>query len=546
MDVKKIPVFYLSFPYRIVYSIFNSFSCADALLPQCLKTNGLTGGNKVKYQSSRGKHSSITAAEAIKMGIAPDGGLFVPDNIPQLSAEIRKTMLDQSYQARACSILTLYLEEFSGEEIQECVSAAYNQENFSSEKIVPLVKIADEIFIQELWHGPTCAFKDMALQILPRLLSCSVKKTGEDKEIVILVATSGDTGKAALEGFKDVAGSKIIVFYPAEGVSEVQKRQMITQEGRNVFVSSVAGNFDDAQSGVKKIFADEDFISRLNQNDMKMSSANSINWGRLLPQIVYYISSYMDLCQTGQIKNGDAVNVVVPTGNFGNILAAYYARAMGIPIKKLICASNSNNVLTEFIRSGIYNRNRDFEKTISPSMDILISSNLERLLYELTAHDAAAVANWMEELRLKGRYEVDEAVKEQLSRLFWADYASDQDTMTTIAQVWQEHNYLLDTHTAVAYCVYQRYRQNTGDLTPSIIASTASPFKFAGSVAQALLGEERLADQSEFAIIDILADYTGQTIPRAIKELEHKKILHQTSTSREQMDKTVLKFLGIE
>lgn len=500
----------------------------------------------MKYQSSRGKHSSVTAAEAIKMGIAPDGGLFVPDRIPQLRVEDRKAMLEQSYQARACTILTYYLEEFSSEEIRECVSGAYNQDNFSSEQIVPLVKISDQIFIQELWHGPTCAFKDMALQILPRLLSCSAKMTGEDKEIIILVATSGDTGKAALEGFKDVDGSKIIVFYPAEGVSEVQKRQMITQEGKNVFVSSVAGNFDDAQSGVKKIFGDKDFIQRLNQNNMKMSSANSINWGRLLPQIVYYVSSYMDLCQAGQIKDGDAINVVVPTGNFGNILAAYYARAMGIPIHKLICASNSNNVLTEFLKTGIYNRNRAFEKTISPSMDILISSNLERLLYELTDHNAGAVSNWMEELKLKGCYEVDAAVQEQLSQLFWADYASDQETMATIAAVWQEHQYLMDTHTAVAFDVYRRYQQQTGDATLSIIASTASPFKFASSVAQALLGTERLEGKNEFEILNLLSEYTGQNVPPAIQELAHKKILHQMSTSREQMDKTVLKFLGIE
>lgn len=500
----------------------------------------------MKYQSSRGKHSSVTAAEAIKMGIAPDGGLFVPDRIPQLREEDFKTMLGQSYQARACTILAYYLEDFNGEEIKECVSAAYNQKNFSNEQIVPLVKISEQIFIQELWHGPTCAFKDMALQILPRLLSCSAKKTKEEKEIIILVATSGDTGKAALEGFKDVAGSKIVVFFPADGVSEVQKRQMITQEGKNVFVSAVEGNFDDTQTGVKKIFADEQFIKLLNQNNMKMSSANSINWGRLLPQIVYYVSGYMDLCRTGQIKTGDAINVVVPTGNFGNILAAYYARAMGIPIKKLICASNINNVLTAFIKTGIYDRNRGFEKTISPSMDILISSNLERLLYELTGHNAAAVSNWMDELNSLGRYEVDTAVKEQLSQLFWADCASDQETMTTISEVWQEHRYLLDTHTAVAYCVFQRYQQNTGDLTPSIIASTANPYKFAGSVARALLGAERLDGKNEFEILNILSEYTAQPIPPAIKELEHKDILHHTNTSREQMDKTVLKYLGID
>jgi len=499
----------------------------------------------VKYQSSRGNYASVSAAEAIKMGIAPDGGLFVPDHVPQLSEADRTAMLNQSYQERACRILSYFLEEFSTEEIRECVYAAYNQDTFSSEQIVPLERITDTLFIQELWHGPTCAFKDMALQVLPRLLSCSANKTGEDREIVILVATSGDTGKAALAGFQDVPGTKIVVFYPAEGVSEVQKRQMVTQEGKNVFVAAVAGNFDDAQSGVKRIFGDDAFIQLLDGHGLKMSSANSINWGRLLPQIVYYISSYLDLCRTGQIKDGDAINVVVPTGNFGNILAAFYARAMGVPIHRLICASNANNVLTEFIQTGVYDRNRTFEKTISPSMDILISSNLERLLYELTGHDAAKVSGWMEDLKIEGRYEADAAVKGQISQLFWADYANDEETIDTIAAVWQQHKYLLDTHTAVAFCVYQRYQQQTGDLTPTIIASTASPFKFAGSVAQALLPAESLAGRNEFEILTALSAYTGQVIPAGIRDLEQKPILHNTTTGKEQMDQTVLSFLGI-
>ncbi len=499
----------------------------------------------MKYQSSRGKYSSITASEAIKMGIAPDGGLFVPDHIPGLQPEDFKQMQTQSYQERACKILAYYLEDFTEKEISACVAAAYRQESFDDEKIVPLRKIKDGLFIQELWHGPTCAFKDMALQILPQLLTCSAEKTGEDKEIVILVATSGDTGKAALEGFMDVNGTKIIVFYPADGVSEVQKLQMITQAGQNVFVSAVDGNFDDAQTGVKKIFADQAFIQTLEEKGLKMSSANSINWGRLLPQIVYYVSSYMDLCQEGQIRQGDPINVVVPTGNFGNILAAYYANKMGIPIHKLICASNANKVLTDFIRTGCYDRKREFERTISPSMDILISSNLERLLYELSAHDAEMVSGWMEELGTTGAYQVDAAVQEQLNKLFWADFATDQATMETINKVWQEHHYLLDTHTAVAWCIYERYQQDTGDLTPAVIASTANPYKFASSVAEALLGAEQLAGKNEFEILTILSEYTGQIIPSAIRELEQKTVRHQTISSKADMDKTVLKFLEI-
>ncbi|CFX52373.1 Threonine synthase-like [Syntrophomonas zehnderi OL-4] len=498
----------------------------------------------VRYQSTRGKYSHITAAEAIKMGIAPDGGLFVPDVIPGLSPDDLKKMENLTYQERACLILGLYLEDFSAEEIKSCVSSAYNETSFDDERIVPLVKIADDLFIQELWHGPTCAFKDMALQILPHLLTCSAQKTGENKTILILVATSGDTGKAALEGFKDVPGTQIVVFYPADGVSEVQKQQMITQEGKNIFVAAVEGNFDDAQTGVKNIFANEQFIQILNQQGIKMSSANSINWGRLLPQIVYYVSSYVDLRSEERIREGQAINIVVPTGNFGNILAAYYASRMGVPINKLICASNTNNVLTEFIRTGSYDRKRKFERTISPSMDILISSNLERLLYELTDHDAAAVSRWMEELSLSGSYQVNDAVAEQLTDLFWADFANDQQTMAAIKEVWQQHNYLLDTHTAVAWCVYKNYRQETDDSTPTLIASTASPYKFAGSVAESLLDAQTLADKTEFEILSHLARYTGQPIPAAIQGLEKKPILHKTITTQAEMGNTVLTLLG--
>lgn len=501
---------------------------------------------EMKYQSSRGQYQSISAAEAIKMGIAPDGGLFVPDEIPALAPAAIANMQNQDYQTRACQIMSCYLEDFTADEIADCVASAYNQNTFDDPAVAPLHQLDGGVFIQELWHGPTSAFKDMALQILPHLVTDSAKKTSETGEILILVATSGDTGKAALAGFKDVPGTKIIVFYPREGVSQIQKYQMITQEGNNVYVAAVEGNFDDAQSGVKQIFADQPLIDRLAQKGVRMSSANSINWGRLLPQIVYYVSAYAELCARGRIKNGDPVNVVVPTGNFGNILAAFYASRMGIPIRKLICASNANNVLTEFIRSGRYDRNREFYRTISPSMDILISSNLERLLFELTDHDAAKVSRWMEELKNRGSYQVDDEVLGKIRQLFWADCADDRETLDAIKQVWEKYHYLLDTHTAVAWRVYQRYTQLSGDSTPTIIASTASPFKFAPSVARALLGGEALEGKSEFELLDELAQYTGIEIPAAIRELEQKPVLHQTVTSREEMESTVIKLLGLE
>ncbi len=500
----------------------------------------------LRYSSSRGKCNGITAAEAIKMGIAPDGGLFVPDYIPSIDKQLLERMTDMPYQARAEEILALYLHDFSAQEITQCVEAAYNARSFDDQRIAPVVRLRNGVFIQELWHGPTCAFKDMALQLLPHLLVTSAHKTGEKNEIVILVATSGDTGKAALEGFKDVAGIRIIVFYPQDGVSEVQKRQMVTQTGGNVFVAAVEGNFDDAQNGVKKIFADSVFISELADNGMKMSSANSINWGRLLPQIIYYVSAYIDLLSSGQVKYDDKINIVVPTGNFGNILAAYYARRMGIPVKRLICASNINYVLTEFINTGVYDRRRDFVRTISPSMDILISSNLERLLYEITGHNAEKVAGWMDELQKMGSYQVDREVSEKISEVFWAGYANDQETQATIRDTWEKHRYLLDTHTAVGINVYNQYEQSTGDKTVTIVASTASPFKFGKSVAEAIMPADMLEGINEFAIASRLSQHTGVAIPLSLKDIEQKEVLHRTICSKQDMGKVVLDYLNLK
>lgn len=499
----------------------------------------------MQYQSSRGKYGAVSAAQAITMGISPDGGLFVPDFIPRLNANILKQMESWTYQERAVYIMKQYLEDFSSQEIKDCVYGAYSQDRFDHEDIAPLVELEPGLHIQELWHGPTAAFKDMALQILPRFLTVSARKTGEKSEFIILVATSGDTGKAALEGFKDVPGTRIIVFFPRDGVSEIQKLQMITQAGSNVYVAGVTGNFDDAQSGVKNIFTSDQVIEQLGQHNMKMSSANSINWGRLLPQIVYYVSAYVDLCSRGAVKAGEAINIVVPTGNFGNILAAYYASRMAIPVKRLICAANANNVLTDFIMTGTYDRNRNFKKTISPSMDILISSNLERLLFELTGHDSMRVSQWMEELKNSGRYAVDDSTRQQVRQMFWSDYCSDAETLTSIASVWQEYKYLLDTHTAVAVNVYKKFRQQVGDNSCTVIASTASPFKFGSSVAQAVLGDELIKGKDEFQTLETLSAETGIAIPPGIKGLNQRPIRHETVTSTRDMQKTVLSFLNL-
>jgi len=495
------------------------------------------------YRSTRGAAGNITSAEAIKRGLAPDGGLFVPDSIPRLSEEEIYSLADMDYKQRAVFILSRFLDDYTDEELRECVNGAYGGGKFEGDSVAPLKKLNGNVYMMELWHGPTCAFKDVALQLLPRLLIKAVEKTGEKAETVILVATSGDTGKAALEGFRDVEGTRIIVFFPKEGVSQMQKMQMITQEGSNVCAIAVEGNFDDTQNGVKAIFSDKELENEMLAKGMKFSSANSINWGRLVPQIVYYFSAYADLLASGQIQKGEKINFTVPTGNFGNILAAWYAREMGLMVNKLICASNENNVLTDFINTGKYNRLREFKKTVSPSMDILISSNLERLLYELSGRDSDTVRLWMERLRSEGSYTVSEEVHRKLKETFWGSYSNDTETINTIRDVYRDYNYVVDTHTAVGVDVYDKYVISTGDITKTVIASTASPFKFNTSVAKAILGEKAVSGKSEFELIDVIAQECSLEIPKGLRGLKGKEILHKTVCSREAMSDEVRKIL---
>lgn len=497
----------------------------------------------MKYESTRGNCPTISSAEAIKLGIAPDGGLFVPASPVTFNKEEIDGLIPLSYGRRATFILKKYLTDFTANELDDCVEAAYGGNKFDSPEIAPVKKLTRDTSVLELWHGPTCAFKDMALQILPRFLVKALDKTGEKSHIVILVATSGDTGKAALEGFADTPGTSIIVFFPEQGVSEVQKMQMVTQEGQNVHVVAVRGNFDDAQSGVKQVFGDRTFTDHLNTKGFSLSSANSINWGRLVPQIVYYFSAYADIVKDGTIQAGEKINFVIPTGNFGNILAGFYARSMGLPVNRLICAANANNVLTDFIRTGTYDRNREFLKTLSPSMDILISSNLERLLYELTGRQADKINAWMSELKNKGVYTVDPETRDQVKALFWSDFTGDKDTLATIKQVWEQQNYLLDTHTAVAVKVLENYRQVTGDSTYTVVASTASPFKFSGSVAKALFGEKTLEGKSEFTLLEELSSYTGWPIPGGLRNLDQRPVLHQKVVGKNQIGDAVQEYL---
>ena len=492
----------------------------------------------MNYYSTRDHQQIVSAAQAIACGLAPDGGLFVPESLPEVSAQQLQALCGMTYQQRAVTIMRPFLSEFTDAELERFTAAAYGSQ-FDDPAVAPVHRLDDTTAFLELWHGPTCAFKDMALQMLPYLLTASLKKTGEEKTVCILVATSGDTGKAALEGFRDVDRTKILVFYPDGGVSEIQKLQMVTQEGRNVGVCAVRGNFDDAQTGVKRIFSDAQLRETLASRGYFLSSANSINWGRVLPQIVYYVSSYCDLLASGAIEEGQTVNVCVPTGNFGNILSGFYAKKMGVPIGRLICASNENNVLTDFIRTGTYDRNRPFYQTASPSMDILISSNLERLLYLLSGSDEE-VRGYMQALAGTGRYTVSERVFRAVQAEFSCGFCTDAQGAQTIGKTFREKNYLLDTHTAVACTVLEGYRAETGDGTLTVVESTASPFKFCASVLDALGVTEH---QPGTKVLGQLTAVTGREAPLPLASLAGKTPRFGEVADKTAMQSVVTEFL---
>mgnify|MGYP000882727682 CR=1 FL=1 len=492
----------------------------------------------MQYFSTRGRGEGVSAAQAIAQGICSDGGLFVPETFPRVSAE---ELSGLDYPGRAARIMAPYLSDFSGEELRESVFRAYGGEKFSGGDPAPLTALSGGLSVLELWHGPTCAFKDMALQLLPQLLTRSLRKIRAGKDALILVATSGDTGKAALEGFRDVPGTRVLVFYPQHGVSALQERQMRTQEGGNVSVVGVRGNFDDAQTGVKRIFGDEAIRRKVGERGLMLSSANSINWGRLLPQIVYYFSAWCDLLKSGSVRPGEEVNFCVPTGNFGDILAAYYAKRMGLPVRRLICASNANDVLTQFLTTGVYDRNRAFHPTISPSMDILVSSNLERLLFDLTGGDGARVSAWMQELAENGTYRVDPETFRRVREIFRASSCSDAETKEEIREAYGEHRYLCDPHTAVAMRACGRYLAGTGDGTHTVVVSTASPFKFAPDVLEALGGE---AAGDVFRAVERLSEKTGAPVPAPIASLEKKPLRFSEVCGKDEMGTAVLRAAG--
>ena len=484
--------------------------------------------------TSKTKYSS---AEVIKQGLANDGGLFVPEAIPQLTLDEISTFCSLSYPELAATVLSKFLTDYTYAELLEDANAAYSSTKFEGDAC-PMAKVDDNTYSLELWHGPTCAFKDMALQIMPRLLSRALGKTGEQRDALVLVATSGDTGKAALEGYKDVDRIKIAVFYPENGVSSVQKLQMTTQDGNNVNVCAVKGNFDDIQSGVKEIFNNKQIALDLDSRGVFLSSANSINFGRLSPQIVYYIKAYCDLLNSSEIKLGDKINVCVPTGNFGNILAAYIAKLMGLPIEKLICASNSNNVLTDFFNSGRYDKNRPFHLTSSPSMDILISSNLERLLFLIAG--ITKTSEWMSSLNTCGYYQIDDETKKVIDRDFVGFYADEEQTSLTIKKNFETNHYLMDTHTAVAFSALESYRESSKDETLTVVASTASPFKFAKDVYDSIWEKEAITD---LQALDQLMKKSGSPIPVPLSNLESKKVNFTSSISPCEMYDEILKFL---
>ncbi len=491
----------------------------------------------LKYESTRDKHVNVRPSEAVVKGLAEDGGLFVPRDIDKLGLDI-KAMCDLNFHQTAQKILSLFFTDFSEEQINDSVTKAYDSK-FDDPEIVPVKKVG-ETYIMELFHGSTIAFKDIALSILPHLMKKAKSNCQMKEDIVILTATSGDTGKAALEGFKDVEGTQIIVFYPNEGVSKVQEMQMLTTEGSNTHVVAVEGNFDDAQSAVKAIFNNQDLSRKLLDKGLKFSSANSINIGRLVPQIAYYFSTYSDLVKKEAITIGDKVNFVVPTGNFGNILAGYFAKLLGCPVGKLICAANENNVLYDFLNTGVYDINRDFKKTMSPSMDILISSNLERLLYFMSDKDNTYVADLMEQLKKDKKYEVTDDIKAKIKAVFWSSYCSEEATSQTVKKVYDAYGYVLDTHTAVAYKVYEDYIKATGDESTSVILSTASPFKFTGSVYKALFGQ---TENDELKLMAALSHQTGVAVPKQVEGLGQRPVYHNRFCTPETMSDEILNIL---
>lgn len=493
---------------------------------------------EVMYKSTR-SNQTVKASEAILKGLASDGGLFVPVTLPKLNVSIDE-LKDMSYQEVAYAVMKEFLTDFTEEELKDCINKAYDKK-FDTEEIAPLVK-ADGAYYLELFHGPTIAFKDMALSILPHLLITSAKKNNVKNDIVILTATSGDTGKAALAGFADVPHTKIIVFYPKGGVSPIQEKQMVTQKGDNTFVVGIKGNFDQAQSGVKAIFGNKELEKEMDAAGFQFSSANSINIGRLVPQVVYYVYAYSRLLKEGEIAEGEKINVVVPTGNFGNILAAYYAKNMGLPINKLICASNDNKVLYDFFTTGSYDKNREFILTTSPSMDILISSNLERLIYKIAGCDDAKNKELMTSLATTGRYEITEEMKAELAD-FYGNYATEAETANVIKSIFEETGYVIDTHTGVAAEVYKKYKKDTNDTTKSVIASTASPFKFTRSVMNAI--DSKYDAMSDFELVDELSKIGNVKVPNAIEEIRTANVLHDTVCEVSEMEKVVKKFLGI-
>ena len=495
---------------------------------------------QVLYKSTRGKEQAVTASMAILKGLSEDGGLFVPERIPQLDVPMDK-LAQMTYQETAYEVMSRFLTDFTEEELKNCISKAYDSK-FDTEKIAPLHEACGAYFL-ELFHGATIAFKDMALSILPHLMTTAAKKNHVKNEIVILTATSGDTGKAAMAGFADVPGTKIIVFYPKHGVSPIQEKQMVTQKGANTYVVGITGNFDDAQTAVKKMFNDHEMAAELDQAGFQFSSANSINIGRLVPQIVYYVYAYATLVRDGKIKDGQEINVVVPTGNFGNILAAYYAKQMGLPIHKLICASNENRVLYDFFRTGTYDRKRDFILTTSPSMDILISSNLERLIYRLTGENAEKCAELMKSLSEGGEYTITEEMKAQLGD-FYGNFCSEEETANTISEIYKDSNYVIDTHTAVAAVVYKKYVSETDDHLPTVIASTASPYKFTRSVMDAL-GEDH-KDLDDFGLVDALSALSKVPVPRAVEEIRTAPVLHDKVVDAVDMPAAVKEILNIK